>query len=79
MLEKLRREHLWTFFRRTKLQLRVRQETLELAIEQIFEDTKGEYDAVVRKLEVLLNGGFDELKAAPTREQKTSSDDVWGY
>jgi hypothetical protein len=76
VLEKLTPQHMWTFFKRIKLHLRVRRETLELAIEQIFADTKGEYDAVVRELEILLNGGFEKLKAAPASKHVTSGDDV---
>jgi hypothetical protein len=59
VLQPLKAEHLRTFFKRINLQLRVDPAHQERAIQIILDSTNGEYDLVVRELEVLINEGFD--------------------
>lgn len=59
VLAPLEPDDIRTFFRRIDVQRRVDPQLQERAIEKILNDTDGEYDLVVRELEVLLTDGFD--------------------
>jgi hypothetical protein len=68
-----------TFFKRVDLQRRVDTQLQERAIEKILNDTHGEYDLVVRELEVLLNDGFDKFADLEVEDvQKAEAEDM-GY
>ena len=79
VLQPLRPEHLRTFFKRINMQLRVDQRHQERAISTILDSTKGEYDLVVRELEVLINDGFDKFVDTATQTQQPPVTGDFGY
>lgn len=58
MLEKLEADDIRTAFKRMDMQSRFEPEILERAVTKLISDTGGEYDVVVRELEVLIESGF---------------------
>ncbi len=68
-----------TFFKRIDVQRRVDPQLQERAIEKILLDTRGEYDLVVRELEVLINDGFDKFKDLAIDDVKGPKSEDIGY
>lgn len=69
VLQPLKPEHLRTFFRRINMRLRLGQDSEERAIRIILESTRGEYDWVVRDLEVLIADGLPALERVVARRR----------
>ena len=79
VLKSLEEDDVRTFFKRINMQLRVDRQHQERAIKKILHDTHGEYDLVVRELEVLINDGFDKFQDMSTDDPSQPGDKDWDY
>lgn len=77
VLAQLQPEHLRNFFKRINMQLRLDQQHVEKAIRIILDSTKGEYDQVVKELEVLIVDGFSKFESQVADRKRKSAE--WGY
>ncbi len=79
VLAPLEPDDIRTFFKRIELQRRVDPLLLERAIEKILDDTHGEYDLVVRELEVLIDDGFEKFADLAAEDgERPGAEDI-GY
>jgi hypothetical protein len=77
VLQQLQSDHLRNFFKRINMQLRLDPRHLERAIQIILDSTGGEYDQVVRELEVLIADGFSKFEDNAVDRQRRAAE--WGY